>query len=62
MRKAKDKKPQSDPLIDQVRATRERLVREHGGLRGWAAYVRREQAKHPEKLVSLGPRATRNGG
>jgi hypothetical protein len=46
------KKKLSDPLIDEVRATRERLVREHGGLHGWVAYVRQEQAKHPEKLVS----------
>ena len=53
------RKPPSDPLIDEVRATRERLVREHGGLRGWAAYVRQEQAKHPEKLVSPRKRVPR---
>jgi len=48
----------SDPLIDQVRANRRRLVREHGGLAGWVAHLRREQERHPEKLV---PRKTRTG-
>jgi hypothetical protein len=28
-----------DPSIDEVRETRARLVREHGGLRGWVAYL-----------------------
>ena len=42
----------SDPLIDQVRETRERLVREHGDLRGWVKYLQELQAQHPEKLVS----------
>jgi len=53
------RKPLSDPLIDEVRARRGRLVREHGGLRGWAAYIRQEQAKHPEKLVSPRKRVPR---
>jgi len=43
--------PCPDPLIDEVRERRRRLVREHGGLSGWVAHLRREQAKHPEKLV-----------
>jgi hypothetical protein len=47
----------SDPLIDEVRATRERLVREHGGLRGWAAHLRELQAQHPDKLVAPRKRA-----
>lgn len=41
----------SDPLIDDVRATRRKLVRKHGGLRGWVAHLRREQEKHPDKVV-----------
>jgi hypothetical protein len=40
-----------DPLIDEVRQTRERLVREHGGLAGWAKYLQELQKQHPEKLV-----------
>ena len=42
----------SDPLIDQVRQTRQRLVGEHGGLRGWVEYLQQLQKQHPEKLVS----------
>lgn len=49
--------PSLEPLIDEVRANRERLVREHGGLRGWMEYLRRRQQEHPEKLVSLGKQA-----
>ena len=36
-----------DPLIDEVRETRARLVREHGGLRGWVAYLQEQQRKRP---------------
>jgi len=43
--------PFSDPLIDEVRERRRRLVRDHGGLSGWVAHLRREQEKHPEKLL-----------
>ena len=42
----------SDALVDQVRQTRERLVREHGGLRGWVEYLRELQRTHRKKLVS----------
>lgn len=45
--------PYSDPLIDEVRARRERLVREHGGLRGWMEYLRKQQEEHPERVISL---------
>jgi hypothetical protein len=38
-----------DPLIDEVRETRARLVREHGGLRGWVEYLQEQQQKRPEK-------------
>ncbi len=40
-----------DPIIDEVRATRQRLVHEHGGLRGWGDYLRSRQERHPEKVV-----------
>lgn len=46
------KTERSDPLIDQVRETRQRLVREHGGLHGWVKYLQQLQSEHPEKLVS----------
>lgn len=47
-----------DPLIDEVRATRERLVREHGGLRGWVEHLKQLQKQHPDRLVSRGEQPT----
>jgi hypothetical protein len=41
-----------DPLIDEVRETRARLVREHGGLRGWVAYLQEQQRNRPERPQS----------
>ena len=38
-----------DPLIDEVREGRERLVREHGGLRGWVRHLQELQQEHPPK-------------
>ena len=43
------KSPTRDPLIDDVRETRDRLIRQHGGLRGWAAYLQEQQQKHLQK-------------
>lgn len=40
----------SDPLIDEVRETRARLIREHGGLRGWVQSLQEQQRRHSEKL------------
>ena len=40
-----------DPLIDEVRRTRERLVREHGGLRGWFEHLRELQKEHAGKVI-----------
>lgn len=40
-----------DPLIDTVRETRERLVQEHGGLRGWAQYLQELQKRHPARVL-----------
>ena len=47
--------PPRDPLIDEVREARERLVREHGGLVGWVRYLRGLQREHPENLVDRSP-------
>lgn len=41
-----------DPLIDEVRETRARLVREHGGLRGWVVYLQEQQQKRPKSPQS----------
>jgi hypothetical protein len=51
-------KPPADPLIDDVRRTRERLVRKHGGLRGWAEHLRQLQKGHPEKVIPTKGRVT----
>jgi len=44
---------QADPLVDQVRETRAKLVREHGGLRGWGRHLQETQrqriAKKPQQ-------------
>lgn len=45
------KTEKSDPLIDQVRETRQRLVREHGDLHGWVKHLQQLQQQHPEKVV-----------
>ncbi|MGD0518194.1 MAG: hypothetical protein ABSA26_11725 [Thermoguttaceae bacterium] len=42
-----------DPLIEEVRATRQRLVEEHGGLNGWIDHLQEEQNKQKEKPVDL---------
>ena len=47
----------SDPLIDQVRETRQRLIREHGDLRGWVEHLQQLQQQHPEKLVCRAAKA-----
>ncbi len=51
--------PFADPLIDEVRENRRRLVRQHGGLNGWVTHLRHEQSKHPEKLVRHDTRTSR---
>ena len=47
----------ADPLIDDVRETRNRLVQEHGGLDGWLEHLRALQQQHPEKVVARGKHA-----
>ena len=51
--------PFADPLIDEVRENRRRLVRQHGGLSGWIAHLRSEQDRHPEKLLRRDTRTSR---
>lgn len=54
-----DQKTQNpDPLIDQVRGTRQRLIEEHGDLRGWVDHLQQMQRQHPEKLV---PQSLKSG-
>jgi len=41
-----------DPLIDEIRETRRRLVEQYGGLRGWAEHLRELDRKDPPKAPS----------
>ena len=34
-----------DPILDEIHATRRRLLEEHGGVSGLAAFLRQEEAK-----------------
>ena len=44
----------SDPLIDQVRETRAKLVKQYGGLRGWCRHLQQVQKKlHKERAKRL---------
>ncbi len=49
----------TDALVEEVRSRRRELVEKHGGLREWAAHLRREQAKQPGRLLSLPDHAPR---
>jgi hypothetical protein len=46
-----ESRKKSDPLIDRVRDTRQRLVHEHGDLRGWVKHLQQLQQQHPERVV-----------
>ncbi len=47
----------NDPIVDEVRAAREAYSAElHHDLAAICADLRRRQAAHPERLVSLGPK------
>ena len=47
-----------NPLIDDVRKTRQRLVEEHGGLQGWLDHLRELQQQHPGKVLPHGKHGT----
>ena len=40
-----------DPILDELHATRRRLLEEHGGIAGLAAFLRREEAKSARVFV-----------
>ncbi len=41
-----------DPIIREVRSTREGLVAEKGGLEGLLKYLRAKEAEHPERTAT----------
>jgi len=51
-----------DPIVEEVRQARAKIWEECGGdLNRFAAWLREQQAKHPERLVSLEEVRRRSG-
>ncbi|MBC8245371.1 MAG: hypothetical protein H8E20_13355 [Verrucomicrobia bacterium] len=42
----------NDPIVDEVRRTREELMREHGSLEALAKAMRKREAESSHKVVS----------
>lgn len=40
-----------DPIVEEVWNSREKLLEQHGGLDGFLEYIRKQEQKHPEKLI-----------
>ena len=45
-----------DPVIDEIHEIRRQLLEEHGGLKGFMDYLRAEQEKMKDRVVSRAPR------
>lgn len=41
-----------DPIVDEVRKAREKLLDEHGGFTGLIEYLKRKEKEHPEQIAS----------
>ena len=41
-----------DPIVNEVRAAREKLLDEHGGNEGLVEYLKRKEKQHPERIAS----------
>jgi len=58
-----------DPILDEIRRVREELVKKHGGIKGYLAYIekldrarrRREQAKKGKRAARRPAKRTRAG-
>ncbi|OPG15583.1 hypothetical protein B2M26_10970 [Ferroacidibacillus organovorans] len=42
----------NDPIVEEVRATRERLLREAGGFEAYIKKLRTQELEHPQRLLS----------
>ncbi len=42
-----------DPILEELHATRRRLLKEHGGVAGLAAFLRQEEAKTARPIAEL---------
>lgn len=40
-----------DPIVNEVRAARERLLEEYGGYDGLVEYLKRKEKEHPERIA-----------
>ena len=40
-----------DPILEELHATRRQLLKEHGGVSGLAAFLRKEEAKSTRTIV-----------
>ena len=56
-----EQNPISDPLVEEVRETRRRLVEEHGGLRGWVDHLEQAQEHVPRQRLLRRGDAIRQG-
>ncbi len=41
-----------DPIVNQVRTAREKLLDEHGGYEGLVEYLKLKEKEHPEQIAS----------
>lgn len=40
-----------DPILEELQATRRQLLKEHGGISGLAAFLRKEEAKTTRSIA-----------
>ena len=50
-----------DPILEELHATRRRLLKEHGGVSGLAAFLRQEEAKSTRPIVETAANSKSNG-
>jgi len=46
------KKDPADPVLEELHATRRRLLAEHGGVAGLASFLRQEEAKSDRRIAT----------
>ena len=46
------KKVPADPVLEELHATRQRLLTEHGGVAGLASFLRQEEAKSDWRIAT----------
>ena len=46
------RKDPTDPIVEELHATRRRLLAEHGGVAGLAAFLRQEESKSDRRIAS----------